>query len=315
MHDTRYHGPMIILRGAVFSAFAVGLLIAGACSSGGGAVAPDDAGTSSQGEGSHKGGSSGGGSGASSSSGGGGSSGGGTSDPADAGAVGPGTTIDASTGPLVTYGQPYTGGVYNLGPVDYAETQYHNACAPTTKYDPRVQAVEGDLLAGLWSGIPNVAGYCDACIYVTTAKGKSSLLRVVTYGTTTTNSIDTSTEAFSALNVGENPRDMTWEFAECPDTGPVLYEFQTGSNAYWTSLWVRNARVPLSKVEVESANHASWVELTRGSDGTLTDASGFGQGSFSIRSTGIDGTQITEMFAWPSAGIAGAFLTGTQNFP
>jgi len=239
----------------------------------------------------------------------------GSSSDADSGiTIGPGTTVDASTGPLVLYGQPYTMGQYNLGPVDYSESQFHNACAPSTKYDPRVQAVEGTLLAGLWNGIPNVAGYCDACIYVTTAMGKSALLRVVTYGDTSTNSIDTSTDAYSALNQNEYPRDMTWQFAECPDTGPMMYEFQTGSNAYWTSLWVRNARVPLAKVEVESANHTSWIELTRGSDGTLTDASGFGTGSFTIRSTGVDGTQITDTFAWPSGGIAGAFLTGAGNF-
>jgi expansin (peptidoglycan-binding protein) len=227
--------------------------------------------------------------------------------------LGPGATVDASTGPLVLYGQPYTMGQYNLGPVDYSESQFHNACAPSAKYDPRVQAVEGTLLAGLWNGVANVAGYCDACIYVTTAMGKTALLRVVTYGETSTNSIDTSPDAYAALNQNEYPRGMTWQLAECPDTGPMMYEFQTGSSAYWTSLWVRNARVPLAKVEVESANHTSWIELTRGSDGTLTDSSGFGTGPFMIRSTGVDGTQVTDMFAWPSAGIAGAFLTGTSN--
>ena len=41
---------------------------------------------------------------------------------------------------------------------------------------------------------------------------------------------------------------MTWQFAKCNDTGPMHYEFQTGSNPYWTSLWVRNARVPLTDV-------------------------------------------------------------------
>jgi expansin (peptidoglycan-binding protein) len=167
----------------------------------------------------------------------------------------------------------------------------------------------------LWNGIPNVASYCDACIYVTTAMGKSALLRVVTYGDTTTNSIDTSTDAYQALSSGEYPRNMTWQFAECPDTGPITYEFQTGSNASWTSFWVRNARVPIASVEVQSANHTSYVTLTRGTDGTLTDASGFGQGPFNIRLTGIDGHQIVEMFAWPSTGIAGAMLTGAGNFP
>jgi expansin (peptidoglycan-binding protein) len=227
------------------------------------------------------------------------------------------TSSGASTssgGALVTYGQPYTGGVYNLGPVDYAETQFHNACAPSTKYDPRVQQVEGTLLAGLWDGIPNVAGYCDACIWVTTAKGKSALLRVVTYGQTSTNSIDTSASAYGLLDVNEYPRDMTWQFAKCPDTGPMMYEFQTGSNPWWTSLWVRNARVPVAKVEVQSVNHTTFVAMTRGTDGTLTDASGFGMGSFTIRTTGVDGQQVTETFPWPSAGIAGAFLTGQTNF-
>jgi len=245
----------------------------------------------------------------------GGPSGRGTPGPTSDGELPPADAGQApSDAALVTYGDAYTGGVFNLGPVDYAETQWHNACAPGTKYDPRVQAVEGDLLAGLWGNIANVAGYCDACIFVQTAKGKSALLRVVTYGDTTPNSLDTSPQAYAILNSNEYPRDMTWEFAECPDTGPMLYEFQTASSEWWTSLWVRNARVPLAKVEVESANHAAWAPLTRGTDGTLTDASGFGVGTFTIRSTGVDGQVVTDSFPWPAAGVAGAFLTGAGNF-
>lgn len=216
----------------------------------------------------------------------------------------------------MTYAQPFTGGQYNLGPVDYAETQFHNACAPGTKYDQRVQSAEGTLLAGLWSGVNggHPEDYCDACVWVVTGQNKTAMLRVVTYGDTTTNSIDVSPNAYQTLNTGEYPRAMTWQLAKCPDTGPMLYEFQTGSSEYWTSLWVRNARVPLSKVEVKSQNHSSYVALARASDGTLTDASGFGNGSFSIRSTGIDGQMVVDTFTWPAAGIAGAFLTGQGNF-
>ncbi|MBS2032642.1 MAG: hypothetical protein JST54_32510 [Deltaproteobacteria bacterium] len=224
------------------------------------------------------------------------------------------TSSTGSSGSIVTYGQPYTGGVYNLGPVDYAETQWHNACAPATKYAPAIQVEEGTLLAGLWSGIPNVAGLCDACITVTTAQGHTAILRVVTYGATSTNSIDVSPEAYDLLNASEYPRDMTWQLAECPDTGVINYEFQTGSSEWWTSLWVRNARVPLSKVEVMSPNHSSFVELTRGSDGTLTDPSGFGAGTFTIRLTGIDGQVVTDTLSWPSSGIAGVTLNGAGNF-
>jgi len=220
----------------------------------------------------------------------------------------------SGSGDVVTYGQKYEGGQFHLGPVDWDETQWHNACAPGTKYASAVRQVEGELLAGLWNGIPNTADYCDACIYVTTAQGKSAVLRVVTYGDTTTNSIDVSPAAYDILNSGEYPRSMTWQFAKCPDTGKILYEFQTGSNEWWTSFWVRNARVPLTKVEVKSQNHASYVELTRGSDGTLTDGGGFGQGPFSIRLTGMDGQTVTDSFSWPSAGIAGQMLTGAGNF-
>jgi expansin (peptidoglycan-binding protein) len=124
-----------------------------------------------------------------------------------------------------------------------------------------------------------------------------------------------SPEAYAILDSGEFPRAMRWQLAECPDTGPVLYEFQTGSSEFWTSLWVRNARLPLTGVAVQSPNHGDFVELARGGDGTLTDAAGFGAGSFTLRLTGIDGAEHSDTFAWPDGGIAGQLLTGAGNFP
>jgi expansin (peptidoglycan-binding protein) len=215
---------------------------------------------------------------------------------------------------VTTYGSVYDGGEFHLGPVDWAETAWHNACAPGAGYAPAVQQLEGTLLAGIWNGIPNTSSYCDACIHVSTARGKSAVLRVVTYGATTPNSIDVSPAAYAILDSGEYPRSMTWQFAKCPDTGKVLYEFQSGSSEWWTSLWVRNARVPLTKVEVKSANHTGFVALVRNSDGTLNDGGGFGNGAFTLRLTGIDGQVVSDTFNWPSGGIAGKTLTGQGNF-
>ena len=226
-----------------------------------------------------------------------------------------GTPPPVDSGPPVSYGTTYEGGQFHLGPVDWEETKFHNACAPGTKYAPAVRAMEGELLVGLWNGIPNVAGYCDACIKVTTAKGKTAVLRVVTYGDTTSNSIDVSPAAYTILDSGEFPRTMSWQFVKCPDTGKVVYEFQTGSSEWWTSFWVRNARAPLSKVEIKSKNHGSFITADRGSDGTLTDPSGFGVGSFTVQLTGIDGSTYTDTFEWPAGGIAGKTLTGAGNFP
>jgi hypothetical protein len=218
------------------------------------------------------------------------------------------------TAGMQSYGNAYAGGQFHLGPVDWQQSAWHNACAPSGGYANVVRAAEGELLAGLWNGIDNVAQYCDACIAVTTAKGKSALLRVVTYGDTMPNSIDVSPQAYALLDSGEYPRAMSWELAKCADTGPMLLEFQTGANPWWTSLWVRNARVPLARVEVKSQNHAAFVALERGGDGTLTDAQGFGEGPFTLRITSLDAQVYEESFAWPTGGIAGQLLTARGNF-
>lgn len=211
------------------------------------------------------------------------------------------------------YGQKYTGGEFHLGPVDWAESKFHNACAAATKYPAAVQRAEGMLLAGLWSGLPAVARYCDACIRVETARGKSALLRVVTYGATSANSIDVSPQAFSALDSGEYPRTMTFQLAKCPDTGKLMYEFKSGAHEDWTAFWVRNARIPIESVEIMGVHHG-YAAATRESDGSLVDARGVGKGSFSIRVTAVDGQTIVDTFSWPSAGIAGQLLSGAGNF-
>jgi len=133
------------------------------------------------------------------------------------------------------------------------------------------------------------------------------VLRVVTNGASAApTNADISQEAYSLINENENPRTMTWQLVECPATGTLQYQFQTEANIYWSSLWVRNGREPVTKVEVMSANHASWFALTRGSDGTLTDSSGFGAGAFQLRTTGTDGQTVTDSFAsfQPGAVIA-----------
>jgi len=203
-------------------------------------------------------------------------------------------------------------GQYNLGPVDWQETQWHNACAP---YPASVQAEEGTLLAGLNTQHIDGGRLCDACVRIQAANGKSVIARVVTYGITGPNDIDVSAEVCAALagtaDCNVFPRNMTWQLAECPMSGPIQYEFQTQANVYWTSFWVRNERMPLSKVEVKSQNHTSWTALSWGTDGTLTDSSGFGSGPFSVRLTATDGQQITDTF--PSFN-AGDLLTSSGQF-
>ncbi len=205
------------------------------------------------------------------------------------------TAPDPKPGSIVplTLGESHPG-QYNLGPVDWKESQWHNSCAP---YPASVQASEGELLAGLALGWNGNGQMCDACVYITTGKGKSILARVVTTGTTKSpNDIDLSPSAYAALDQGEYPRDMSWQIAKCAATGNVAYQFQTGANIWWTSLWVRNVRLPLVAVEVKSANHPAWFTLKRANDGTYTDAGGFGDGAFTMRLTSIDSQTVTDEF-------------------
>jgi expansin (peptidoglycan-binding protein) len=206
------------------------------------------------------------------------------------------TTAD-TTPQATSVGETHEGD-YSLGPVAFSGS-FWNACAP---YTPELlgptslsSSPSGALLAGLalkWGGDGSL---CDACILVKTPSGRSVVARVVTTGETRgTNDIDLSQAAFDAITSGEYPRKMTWELTECPATGKLMYQFQTEANPYWTSLWVRNARLPIARVEVKSATHPDFTTLTRGTDGTLTDAAGFGDGPFTLRVTAQGGQSVTD---------------------
>lgn len=215
--------------------------------------------------------------------------------------TGSGKAGSKSTGTPTTSGDTLGdahAGVYHLGPVDFDETEWHNACAPGTKYRKELQptvGLSGEFLAGVSNAFNDGGGVCDACILIETGSGKSIIARVVTYGVQGADGdIDVSPSVFAAIHQNEFPRSQTWRFARCPEAGPLQYEFQTEAHAFWTSLWVRNPRVPLVKAEVKGAADQGFVALARAGDGTLTDPSGFGEGAFSLRLTAMDGQVVTE---------------------
>jgi hypothetical protein len=79
----------------------------------------------------------------------------------------------------------------------------------------------------------------------------------------------------------------------------------------WDETQWHNACAPAA---TSAPTHAAFVALQRGSDGTLTDNSGFGNGMFTIELTGVDDKVVSDTFPWPSGGIAGQTLTGAGNF-
>lgn len=246
--------------------------------------------------------------GGSNTNGGGNAQGGGTA--SNPSATGGATGIPTTDGNVV-YGEVHTG-QYHLGPVDFAETEWTNACSPYPASLYSVTGLGGEFVAGVSNSFAQAGGVCDACIYINTATGRQIVARLITYGVENEpGDIDVSPSVYAALNTEEYPRSMTWQFARCPDTGQLMYQFQTEANEWWTSLWVRNSRVPVTKVEVKSANHSAYVELERGTDGTLTDASGFGAGEFTLRLTGMDGQVITDTL---SSFTPGQIVESTKQF-
>lgn len=206
-------------------------------------------------------------------------------------------------------------GQYHEGPVDFAESAWHNACAPAGGYKQSLRSsvgLTGEFIAGVSNELSQQGALCDACIAIETKRGESIVARLVTYGVhQAPGDIDVSPSVFSAIHQGEYPREMQWALVPCPDAGNIVYEFQDAANPYWMSLWVRNARLPLAKVEARRAGESSFVELVRAPDGTLTRADGVGTGPFSLRLTALEGQVIEHSLdGW----TAGATVDSGQQF-
>jgi expansin len=215
----------------------------------------------------------------------------------------------APAGPITTTGETFGethAGSYHLGPVDWEETQWTNSCSP---YPAAVRLAEGRYLAGVDNTHNGDGRLCDACALVTTRMGKSLLVRIVTTGQSKSpGDMDLSPEAFAALHeedpqgTSSNPRPMSWQLAKCAGAGKIQLQYQTQANVDWTSLWVRNPRLPLARVEVQSSKHAQFTALRRENDGTWNDDRGFGSGPFTLKVISTSGAELTQRFEAFSAG-------------
>jgi hypothetical protein len=216
-----------------------------------------------------------------------------------------GPTSDASGSVVIGaggsryFGDPHSGNFW-IGPVDYAETVFHNACAPSVKYPVAIQQLYGNYIMGLSNQAQlqtlgaGSGQLCDVCAELT-ANGQILIAHVVTYGDETGPwDIDVSTQVDSALN-GASSRRLTWQFTTCPTTAPITYTFdgRQWSNTWFFRVWVRNARVPVAKVEYQLGASA-WSTADWQSDGSWQASSADFSGGFSLRVTSIDNQMIED---------------------
>ena len=190
------------------------------------------------------------------------------------------TATQGGTG-VILYGTPYVNVNMWYGPVDYAESQYHNACGldDGTKYPTVIQNLYGNYIIGLdGDNIPNVASHCDDCAQLT-ANGITIIAHIVTYGTENgVDAIDLSPEAQSALGLSSSDWTGTWQFCSCPTGGtPIYYEFDSrqwnAQNFWYMRIWTRNQHLPVTLLETQVGG-AGWIAASQQSDGAWQTESG-----------------------------------------
>jgi expansin len=220
----------------------------------------------------------------------------------DSGAGPSGTSSPVVIGDAGTmyFGATHSGNFW-LGPVDYSESQFHNACGPSDgKYPALIQQLYGNDIMGLSNQLSldklaaGVGQLCDVCAELT-ANGQTLIAHVVTYGDETgVDDIDVSVQVHSALG-GATSSKLTWRFVTCPTTHPIYYTFdgREWSNTWYFRVWIRNARVPVAKVEYQLAGK-SWAAMNWQDDGAWEiDSKDFSAG-FSLRVTAIDGQTVED---------------------
>jgi expansin len=144
---------------------------------------------------------------------------------------------------------------------------------------------------------------CGECVAVTGPKGSVTVRIVDQCPECEAGHLDMSQEAFAKIaDVSAGRVPITWNVVECNVSGPLSYHYKDGSSQYWTAIQVRNSRLPIAKLEVQSGG--SFTEVDRADYNYFVDASGAGTGSVTVRITSVDGQQITDTLTAPASDVS-----------
>jgi len=190
------------------------------------------------------------------------------------------------------------GGTVTLGELrDGIITSYDatgaGACSfPATPGDLDVAALNAEEWAG--------SALCGGCVRVDGPRGSVTVRIVDLCPECKRGHLDLSQEAFAKV---ANPVDgrvaVKWQLVSCAVSGPVSYHFKDGSSQWWTALQVRNHRLPIEKLELDTGS--GFQSVARESYNYFVDTNGAGPAPFRVRITAQGGAQLVDQLPAPSS--------------
>ena len=143
---------------------------------------------------------------------------------------------------------------------------------------------------------------CGECVAVTGPKGNVTVRIVDRCPECEAGHLDLSQSAFAKIaDVSAGNVPISWQVVECNVSGPVSYHYKDGTSQYWTAIQVRNSRLPVTSLEIQS--NGAFSPVGRESYNYFVDASGAGSGSVTVRITSIDGQQLVDTLTPPASDV------------
>lgn len=105
---------------------------------------------------------------------------------------------------------------------------------------------------------------CGTCLLVTGPKASVTVRVVDSCPGCAAKSVDLDLSAQAFAKIADpSAGKIAITFAEvpCAVSGPIAYHFKDGSSKYWTAIQVRNAKVPIAKLEYMKAG--AWTDIPR----------------------------------------------------
>ncbi|HUP90958.1 MAG TPA: expansin EXLX1 family cellulose-binding protein [Solimonas sp.] len=161
----------------------------------------------------------------------------------------------------------------------------HGSCSFENPQERMVAAINDPQYAG--------SEACGMCAEVTGPRGKLVLRIVNRCPGCKAGDLDLSEEAFALIADKRDGRvPITWVPVACEVAGPIALHFKDGSSQWWLAVQVRNSRLPIRQVEMQTAS--GFVALARQPYNYFVNADAPGPGPYTLRITATDGQQLLE---------------------